>query len=321
MYLESGEVLNLSLIKVRRDPAEHLYRSQPLGRLTPSVYKLDIVAVGEDINGLRSVASYQCSYPAPPTVRLSASPNPVDEGDAVTVMARLSSALSSSVTIPLSLSNGTAEDGDYGSLASITIGSGSTTGTGTISTNQDADTDDETFTVALGSLPSSVSAGSPSSVEVTINDDDGGGSSPTTLTLSGPEDSNIVEGRSYELTATASSAVQADTRVEIKRDAAASDAGEDDYSVEPIVIETGETTGTTMLMVTADDLPDGGTGTNRGETLVLFGSVDGIEIGDLTFTIWDAAVPALPLSGVVLLGALLLWRGAVRARRRDGEQA
>ncbi len=35
-----------------------------------------------------------------------------------------------------------------------------------------------------------------------------------------------------------------------------------------------------------------------------------MEIGDLTFTIWDAAVPALPVGGLLLLGALLLWRGA-----------
>ena len=58
------------------------------------------------------------------------------------------------------------------------------------------------------------------------------------------------------------------------RDAAASDADTDGYSVEPIVIEAGETTGTITLMVT-DDLPDGGTRTNQGETPELFGSVDG----------------------------------------------
>lgn len=33
-----------------------------------------------------------------------------------------------------------------------------------------------------------------------------------------------------------------------------------------------------MLMVTDDDLPDGGTGTRQAETLVLFGSVGGMEI-------------------------------------------
>ena len=73
--------------------------------------------------------------------------------------------------------------------------------------------------------------------------------------------------------------------MEILRDPAASDTGADDYNLESIVIETGETTGTTTLMVVDDDLPDGGTGTNRGEALVLLGSVDGVEIGELTFII------------------------------------
>ena len=103
-------------------------------------------------------------------VSLSASPNPVDEGSAVTVTATLTAVLPADVTVPLSLSHGTAEDGDYGTLASITIDAGSTTGTGTVSTTDDADRDDETFTVALGTLPTAVTEGSPSSVEVTIRD-------------------------------------------------------------------------------------------------------------------------------------------------------
>ena len=148
------------------------------------------------------------------------------------------------------------------------------------------------------------------SVTLAITDND----VDITYTLSGPENMNLIEGRSYTLTATASSPVKADTTVEIRRDAAASEADTNDYDVEPIVIAVGETTGTTTLMVTDDDLPDGGTGTNRGETLVLFGSVDGIEIGELTFIIWDATVPALPLGGALLLRALLVWRGAVPAR-------
>ena len=109
----------------------------------------------------------------PPTVSLSASPNPVTEGGSVTVTARLSEALSGSVTIPLTLTAGTAEPEDYGSLASITIAGGQTSGTGTVTTAQDADEDNETFTVALGTLPPEVTAGSPSSVQVTIRDDDG----------------------------------------------------------------------------------------------------------------------------------------------------
>ena len=122
-----------------------------------------------------------------------------------------------------------------------------------------------------------------------------------TYTLSGPADNNLIEGESYEITATASYAVPTDTMVEI----------ETDYTVEPIRIEAGETTGTTTLTVPEGGLTDG---TDPGERLVLFGSVDGMEIGELSFTIWDAAVPALPVGGVLLLAALLAWRGAVHAR-------
>ncbi len=116
--------------------------------------------------------------PTTPTVRLSVTPNPVDEGNPATVTATLSAALSNGVTIPLELVPGSAEAGDYGSLSGIAINSGSTTGSGTISTNQDSDSEDETFFVALGILPSSVSAGSPTSVRVTIRDDDPPGDDP-----------------------------------------------------------------------------------------------------------------------------------------------
>ncbi len=113
--------------------------------------------------------------PTTPTVSLSAAPNPVTEGSSVTVTARLSRALAADVKIPLTLTDGTAEAGDYGTLADVTIPGGSMSGTGTITTAQDEDTDDETFMVSLGSMPSSVAAGNPSSEMVMIDDDDGGG--------------------------------------------------------------------------------------------------------------------------------------------------
>ena len=103
-------------------------------------------------------------------VSLSATPNPVDEGSPVTVRATLATALAQAVTIPLTVTRGTSEDGDHGSLASIGIPAGGTSATGTITTVEDDDGDDETFTVALGSLPSGLAAGSASSVEVAIAD-------------------------------------------------------------------------------------------------------------------------------------------------------
>ena len=109
--------------------------------------------------------------PTRPTVSLSASPNPVAEGDPVTVSAKLSEAMTSSLEVPIVLAEGTAEPDDISALSTITIEGGQTTGTGIIQTTRDDDEDDETFTVSLGSLPSEVAAGRPSSVEITIIDD------------------------------------------------------------------------------------------------------------------------------------------------------
>ena len=85
-----------------------------------------------------------------PTIALSATPNPVDEGESVTVTATLRSAApDGGLVVPLTLTAGTAETGDYGALPSITVSAGQTTGTGTITTTVDTDPDDETFTVAI----------------------------------------------------------------------------------------------------------------------------------------------------------------------------
>ena len=107
----------------------------------------------------------------PPTVSLSASPNPVREGTSITITATLSRALSSDVTIPVTLLLGSAiDDGDVGTLSSITIRAGETTGTGNLATVADGDSEFEVFTVALGELPPSVEIGIPNSVRITITE-------------------------------------------------------------------------------------------------------------------------------------------------------
>ena len=192
-----------------------------------------------------------------PSVRLSASPNPVDEGSSVTVQARLSETLSNDVTIPLTLTAGTAEENDYGSLPSIAISAGSTVGTGTISTNEDADTDDETFTVALGALPSSVTSGSPSSVEVRIRDDDGGGGDPPetptptpTVRLSASPNP-VDEGSSVTVTARLSGVLPADVTIPLTLTAVTAEEG--DYgSLSAIAINAGSTLGTGTISTYED---------------------------------------------------------------------
>ncbi len=106
----------------------------------------------------------------PSEVTLSVAPNPVVEGEEITVTVSLSQLASSAVTIPLVLNAGTAEAGDYGALASIVVDANQPNGTGMIATTKDDDKDDETFTIALGTLPSGFAAGAQASVEITITD-------------------------------------------------------------------------------------------------------------------------------------------------------
>ena len=105
-------------------------------------------------------------------VSLSAAPNPVAEGSRVRVTVRLSAPAPANMDIPLTVTSVTADPGDHGTLTAITVSSGQTTAWLNIATFHDADADHETFTVALGALPSDYVAGSPDSVSVTIADDE-----------------------------------------------------------------------------------------------------------------------------------------------------
>ena len=110
------------------------------------------------------------------SVRFSSSAYTVGEGSSRSVTLRLSSARDGSVQIPVTVSRGTAESGDYSvsglSGGKLTISAGATSGSFTIRAKQDGDTNNETVNLSLGSLPSGVTAGSPSTATLTIRDDD-----------------------------------------------------------------------------------------------------------------------------------------------------
>ncbi len=190
--------------------------------------------------------------PTTPTVRLSATPSTVAEGSSVTVTATLSAALSpnAAVRIPLTLTRGSAEQGDYGTLAAITIPSGQTSASGTITTTRDADADDETFTVALGTLPNSVAAGSPNSVTITINDAD----APKIPTVSLSVTPNPVrEGDSVTVTVTLSPTTSGDQSIPIILTAGSATSSSDYGTLTAITITGGQTTGTGTITTIADD--------------------------------------------------------------------
>ena len=138
------------------------------------------------------------------------------------------------------------------------------------------------------------------------------------VTLEAPSvmNGNIVEGKSYDIKVTANRAVSEDTEVKIMRDRAASDAGDDDFTVSSATIMAGKDSATAELMVKEDNEPDAGHA--DGEVLVLYGMVGDEETNALTFTIWDEAVPALPLIGQLLLALFLMAGGARLYRRRQG---
>ncbi len=191
-----------------------------------------------------------------PRVSLSVSPERVTEGSSVTVTAELSMALASDVNIPITLTGGTAEPDDYGTLTYIAIEAGATTGTGTFTTTQDEDAEPETVTVALGSpLPTEVNAGSANSVEVTILDDN-----PSALTLSA-DTTGIPEGGQSVITATLDRpAPDGGTTVTLFADAQgdmpAMEGDDFEFTTKTFTIAAGEYSGRTTLRALVDEEED-----------------------------------------------------------------
>ena len=135
-----------------------------------------------------SVGTVGVTVTSLPVVSLQVSPNPkVREGSSVTVTLTLSEPVGTLKTLPIVVTpaaDNPAEPEDYTAPANIPISSGQTRATAIIRTHRDTDTDDEKFIVALGPLPSSVVAGTPAEITVTITDAGSGG--PGGPTVGGP---------------------------------------------------------------------------------------------------------------------------------------
>ena len=118
-----------------------------------------------------------------PSVLFDAASHTVFEGTSHVFQVRLSTSGNQRHSVPVTVTNGTAESGDY-TVTGLTNGAvefpgGRTYVRLTIAANQDADCDDETVTLGLGTLTDGLTAGTPSTLTVTLDDDDGGpGCSP-----------------------------------------------------------------------------------------------------------------------------------------------
>ena len=132
--------------------------------------------------------------------------------------------------------------------------------------------------------------------------------------VAGPDDMNLAEGgMGGMVTVTTNRPVTENTEVMLMRDGSSS-AAEDDYMLEPplVTIMAGHKMGSTMVMATEDNMAE------DMEMLTLFLVVDGMQMTDksVSFYLWDAAVPALPVIAQLLLAAFLALGGYRRYRRR-----
>ena len=187
---------------------------------------------------------------ATPQVTLSAAPNPVAEGSSTTVKATLSKAWSANLTIPLSVTAGTAESGDYTAPSSVAITAGQTSGAAALSTADDSDLDDETLTVALGSLPAGIVAGSPSSVAVAIRDTTPKPPDTPSVSLA-VSPSSVAEGSAAQVKATLSKALTASVTIPLTVTAGTAEAG-DWTDPAAITIGGGELSAGTSLATVVD---------------------------------------------------------------------
>ena len=127
---------------------------------------------------------------------------------------------------------------------------------------------------------------------------------------------NVVEGMSYHIPVMTNRAVHEDTEVTfVQRGGAENAASAADYSIDAVTIMAGEHMAMAELMVTEDMMDDAGH--DMGEQLVIYAMAGDLESNDLMFTIWDEAVPALPLIGQLLLALFLMAGGARMYRRRQ----
>ena len=234
---------------------------------------------------------------AKPEVTLAVAPSSVEEGAKVTVTVSVSRALGTALRVPLSVS-GTgatpAEPDDYTAPAAVTIPAGQMSATGTIATDEDDDASDETFTVALGMLPSGSGAvrGSPAEATVTVTDPD----LPTLRIAAAP--GRVEEGKPVTVIVTLSDPLAADLVVPLTFSGFGSQPAEpDDYStLASVTIPQGQLSADGTITTSTDtdtDIDRFAVAIDAAMMPELGSTVEQIsrESVDAVVTICDAVVP------------------------------
>ncbi len=176
----------------------------------------------------------------------------VTEGNSATITVTVSPTADRALSIPISVTLGSAESGDYSvSGTPLSFASGDTSKTFTISTTNDSDMDDETITVGFGQLPAAVGTGTQATTQLTIND-----TTPaprTSLSVSFQQASyTVTEGNSATITVTVSPTADRALSIPISVTLGSAESG--DYSVggTPLSFVSGDTSKTFTISTTND---------------------------------------------------------------------
>ena len=193
-----------------------------------------------------------------PTVRFGGTSYSTAEGAAASVTVRISPTRSASTAVGLTYADVDAEAGDdyTAAPASVTIPANAGSHTFTVQTTEDtADESDETFTLAIGTLPAGVATGSPSSTTVTITDDDD--PPPVPVVTIRRDASSVTEGTAAAFTVWASVAPVSDldVTVEVAEGSGGDFVAAGEEGTQTVTIEAGETS-EPLSVPTVDDITD-----------------------------------------------------------------
>ncbi|MCY3999673.1 MAG: hypothetical protein OXF84_02545, partial [Bacteroidetes bacterium] len=190
---------------------------------------------------------------------LTVKSNQVQEGQSVEVEVNLSGApFSTNTIIPLTYPRTVTNDdtatepADYTQLPSVTIVAGSQTGSGSIATrDDDVYEGNETFDVALGTLPDEIKRGDPALQTITIIEND----TPPTVILS-PTTVSVTEGETITVKVTLSRSMPNTVTIPLTLSPVTAIASED-YAIpehSEVTISRGNTMSTMDISTRKDNL-------------------------------------------------------------------
>ncbi len=229
------------------------------------------------------------------TVSFGAASYTAVEGGSVTVTVRLSEAPEREVTVPLTATNRAgATDGDYSIPANVVFGATERSKTFAFSAVDDSvDDDHERVLLGFGTLPTGVSAGTPSTSLVAITDDD----LPAVTVSFGAATYDVAEGGSVTVEVRLSAVPERGVVIPITRSNRGG-ATDGDYSGVPLAsaFDPGDESWTFTFSATQDSVDDDGESVELG-----FGAMlpTGVSVGTprtSTVRITDDDDPAVTVS-------------------------